>query len=107
MDFEEVADSATSIVSKKLPPVPNYPAPLPPSLKEAPVWDGPEPESDSEDEESTIESADYEEVTHEPLTEAQAQESLNEVVRLTNFVQIPFVVYLLTLRLSFKETCYW
>lgn len=77
-------------VSNKLPPVPNYPAPLPPSLQEAPVWDGPEPESDSEDEESTAESADYEEVTHEPLTEEQAQETLNEVVRRRKFVAVSF-----------------
>lgn len=81
MDASEDESPRSALVSIKLPPVPAYPAPLPPSLSEAPVWDGPEPDSDSDDEYSSSETGDYEQIEHEPLTEEQARETLNDVVR--------------------------
>lgn len=71
----------------KLPPVPNYAAPvppMPPSLAEAPVWFGEEPLSESDDE-SGSDISDYEEVHHEMPTEAQVSVSLEVAVRPRKF----------------------
>ena len=81
MADDAIVDELPRAVLSKLPAVPNYPAPLPPSLEEEPVYVGPDLGSDSEDEDSAVETGDYETVHHEPLTEAQAMDSLKDMVR--------------------------
>jgi hypothetical protein len=79
MADDAIVDELPRAVLSKLPAVPNYPAPLPPSLEEEPVYVGPDLGSDSEDEDSAVETGDYETVHHEPLTEAQAMDSLKDM----------------------------
>ena len=81
MDESSFGESPSVAYVGKLPPVPSYPAPLPPSLLEAPVWEGPEPVSDDEDDESSSETGEYETVQHEPLSEEKAMDSLKDMVR--------------------------
>jgi len=81
MDEPLFDDTPPRVVIGALPPVPSYPAPLPPSLAEVPVWEGPEPVSDSDDEDSMSESGDYETVHHEPLSKEKAMDSLKDMVR--------------------------
>jgi hypothetical protein len=78
-------EDTNQVIVSRLPAFPNYPAPLPPSLEDAPVYVGSEPTLDSDDEESMTDTGEYEIVVHEPLTEKQAMDSLRDMVRETNF----------------------